>query len=107
MMPPAKMQELGNAMASAVVGVAAREMTAEEWAERLVGRSREDIAIALRAAEARGRREGQRALRSAADHFETAYRYAVNASVPGADKSDLLQSADTFAAMGYDGLRQS
>lgn len=106
MMPPEKMAEIGAVMASAGE-MAAREMTAEEWAERLVGQSRDAIATALRAAEARGRRRGQSDLRGAADHFEVAYRYATNAHRPDADRDDLLASAAMFAGIGYDELRKA
>lgn len=84
--------------------IAAREMTATEWAERLVGKSSEEIAFALSSAESRGISRGLNAMRGAADHFEVAYRYAVNASKPGADAQDLLSSAETFARIGYAAL---
>lgn len=86
---------------------ACREMTADEWADRLVDADKSAIAAALTAAEARGRRKGQNDLRPAADHFEVAYRYAVNAHRAGADSSDLLASAETFARIGYEELRKS
>ena len=87
--------------------MAARDMTTDEWADRIVGKGRDDIAIALAAAEARGKRAGLRAMRAAADHFETAYRYAVNAHSPGADAADMLASAETMAGIGYDEMRRA
>lgn len=81
-----------------------REMTIEEWSERIVGKSKGEIAVALSAAEQRGRRTGQRHLRSAVYHYEVAYRYARNASDLGANKADLLESAATFAQMGHEDL---
>lgn len=81
---------------------AAREMTPSEWAERLAGKSVDEIAIALAAAESRGRRKGRSDLAQAVYHFEIAYRYAVNASRPGANAADLLTSAQTFASIGYE-----
>lgn len=82
-------------------GMAAREMTFEEWAQRLVGSSADEIAVALRGAEARGHRRGRDSLSGATNHFEVAYRYAVNASRPGADAEDLLASAKVFADIAY------
>lgn len=86
--------------------VAARDATAEEWASRLAGADVSQLAGAIAAAEARGRRKGRDDLRGAVDHFEVAYRYAVNASRPGADQQDLLASAETFARIAYDQLRK-
>jgi len=81
---------------------AAREMTPQEWGERLVGSTAEELAMAISAALARGHRHGRQSLEGAVGHFETAYRYAVNASKPGADMTDLLASAETFATIGYE-----
>ena len=82
--------------------MAAREMTPQEWAERLTGASVDEIAMALGVAEARGKAKGRQSLEGAVSHFETAYRYAVNANRPGADAKDLLASAETFAKIAYD-----
>ena len=87
--------------------VAAREMTADEWAFQLVGASKDDLAIAIQAAEARGYRRGQVSMRGALDHFEVAYRYAVNASGYGVDRPDLLASAKMFADIGYAEMQKS
>lgn len=90
--------------------IAAREMTAQEWAEKIAGLGVDQIAIALRAAEQRGERKGRSQLDGAVWHFETAYRYAVNASkcvAPCPDAADLLESAETFARIGYDEWRKA
>lgn len=87
--------------------MAAREMTAQEWAEKIAGLGVDQIAIALRAAEQRGERKGRAQLEGAVSHFENAYRYAVNASKRGADGADLLESAETFARIGYDEWRKA
>ena len=86
--------------------IAAREMTPEEWAERLVGASADDIAVAIASAIERGRCKGRKELQGAVDHFEVAYRYAINASRAGADASDLLASAETMANIAYGELRK-
>lgn len=90
-----------------MIDVSAREATPDEWAARLVGKDQTEIAIAIAAAEARGRRKGQDDYRGAADHFETAYRYATNAHRPGADSADLLDSARMFADMGYSDMQKT
>ena len=84
----------------------AREMTADEWAGRLIGASRDVIALAFSGALARGYREGRNSMQGAVDHFEIAYRYAVNASDPNNDAPDLLASAEIFAQIGYDESRE-
>jgi len=86
--------------------MAAREMTHDEWAEQLVGQNQAALALALATAEARGRRHGRASLEGALHHFEVAYRYAVNSHRTGADKADLLASAETFAKIAYDAMRK-
>lgn len=58
---------------------AMREMTADEWAAIVVGKSQDEIAVALKAAEGRGYRSGRHSLEGAVHHFEIAYRYAAGA----------------------------
>jgi hypothetical protein len=87
--------------------LSAREMTHDEWAKKLVGKEAPALANALMAAEARGRRKGRASMEPSARHFETAYRYAVNSHRDGADKADLLASAEIFANIGYAEMKET
>ena len=107
MLQPDKMQEIGNVMAKSL-DMSVREMTAREWAEKIVGSDVDQLTLVISAAMARGERKGRKQMSGAAEHFETAYRYAVNAATIGqSGAADLLASAEIFAKVGYDEQRKA
>jgi hypothetical protein len=90
---------------------AMRELTIEEWANRVAVASVGDIRIMLHGMESRAYRKGRKSMTPVAESFERAYRYALialerkdlppEACPGGEDASVLLSAAKEAAASGY------